>query len=83
MIPTVMPTCASATVRPDWKMPEPPPYPPSSGSWRAIAVDAGDAWVLCWGGENGDEGPDMGAVWPFVEDEANWRDFESLGFEVV
>lgn len=79
MIPTVMPTCASATVRPDWKMPEPPP----GGPWHPVAIYVFNDWVLCWTGEHGEEGPYMGDAWPFVEDWANRYDFESLGFEVV
>lgn len=74
-----------ATVRPDWRMPDPPP----GGPWVATVVDTGDGWCPCWEladydtegatGENlivGDDG------WPFVQDYACANDWKDLGFRV-
>ena len=72
-----------ATVRPDWKMPEPPP----GGDWHAAVAWVGDGWEAHWRDDNG-ECPDNPLIvgddgWPFVEDFARASDWEAIGWEVV
>jgi len=77
-----------ATVRPDWKMPDPPDI---SCPWcrrrctTPIAFDEGDEWLFFWDcSEMHGEVPetmDMWiGIWPFEDDYANRQDMEALGF---
>jgi hypothetical protein len=76
-----LPVRTPATIRPDWTMPPPPP----GGPWHAVVHDTGDGWCTSWEGAEGDEGElIVGEIgWPFVEDEAGWRDWERAGWVVV
>lgn len=89
----VVPTRPPATVKPGWKLPEPPVCPGCGGKAFAAVHNTGDGWVwgwdcnecgpdhLCWS----DDYPGVGNMyeWPFNEDWAQGTDWDQVGVEVV
>lgn len=67
-----------ATIRPDWKSPEPPASCPEAV--RAYYCDDGSLWLHWVNPATGEyvEGSDVS--WPWVEDYAKNTDAEALGF---
>lgn len=76
---------SAATIRPDWKRPEPPP---GEGWILSAYLDEGNGWDLHWsrerdGEEEEEYQPLSGDPWPFVEDEASTADVVAAGFRVI
>lgn len=77
-----------ATVDSNWKMPSAPvgeKCQECGAKIEPIAHNTGDGWFLGWHCSSGccepiEDGMD---VWPFVEDTANWRDLQTIGFVLV
>ena len=79
---------APATIASNWKMPVSPvgeKCPECGDVIEPIAHDTGDGWFLGWHCSSGccepiEDGMDS---WPFVEETANWRDLQNIGFVLV
>lgn len=80
----------AATIKSNWKLPKPPQEKCECGEPIIPCVDnTGDGWATMWDCENGCETlGDKGYMtdeeaWPFVEDWANYSDWEHAGFHIV
>ena len=78
-----------ATIKSDWKMPEPPNLVCSCGQQCNVAEALldGDGWLFFWECPDGcGEHPETMdlwiGVWPFVEDWANAEDMKAAGFRI-
>jgi len=81
----------TATIKPDWKLPEPPKCLECGEPLTAVAHHTGDGWVWhwyttgnpCWHEPEEFDTTEHQIDWPFVEEWVKGDDWTAAGFEVV